>query len=145
MPQSSLSTAHCHLAYAALPFLPWQMPTFSFFSPFYDHTPASSCTFHPGFSRVDDLLDSHWPSMSPREPRLIRIVSDARTDVRINRFHEQDAVAVEATSNSTALFSLSLFFQRMPRVALPSRLVSMKMLTRLLVKSRQPGLYRGKN
>lgn len=58
--------------------------------------------------------------MPPRGRRLIRIASDARTGARINRFHEQvDAVAVEATSNSTALplllflffcvFSLSLF------------------------------------
>lgn len=51
--------------------------------------------------------------MPPRERRLIRIVFDVRTGARINRFHEQvDAAAIEATSNSTAPASLSLFFQR---------------------------------
>lgn len=50
--------------------------------------------------------------MPLRGRRLIRIASDARTGARINRFHEQvDAVAVEATSNSTALpLLLFLFF-----------------------------------
>lgn len=51
--------------------------------------------------------------MPPRERRLIRIASDARTGARINRFHEQvDAVAVEATSNATARSSRLLSLLR---------------------------------
>jgi len=82
----------------------------------------------------------------PSRERLIRIVSDARTGARINRFHEQvDAVAVEATlERDRARLTFSLSFRH---VASPSRLslVSMELSTRLLAKSRQLELYQEKN
>lgn len=120
------------------------------------------------FSRAQTI---YWiligPSMPPRECRLIRIASDARTGARINRFHEQvDAVAAEATSNSTALaslsssrslrlsplflsLSLSPYSDAIARVvvALPPlfpSVVSMELSTRLLAKLRQLESYRKK-